>query len=80
MFQANPAEAEATGDQMSWNVTPTSRVLVVVSASPAPPGASDAQPAADEDTKGHTDDGTEAGDAGGAGRPGTTRQLRRVRW
>jgi putative SOS response-associated peptidase YedK len=35
-FQADPAEAEATGDRMSWNVTPTSDVLVVTATSQDP--------------------------------------------
>jgi putative SOS response-associated peptidase YedK len=36
-FQADPAEAEATGDRMSWNVTPTSEVLVVTAGAQASP-------------------------------------------
>jgi putative SOS response-associated peptidase YedK len=73
-FQADPAEVEATGDRMSWNVTPTSQVLVITSTSQAPPGHSDAQP----DAQDHTDD--DSADTGGAGHSGSTRQLRRLRW
>jgi len=35
-FQADPSEAEAAGHQPNWNITPTSQVLVVTSASEAP--------------------------------------------
>jgi putative SOS response-associated peptidase YedK len=76
-FQADPAEAEATGDRMSWNVTPTSQVLVITSTSQVPPGDRDAPQDAEDDAGRHTDDGT---DAGSVGRMGTVRQLRRLRW
>jgi putative SOS response-associated peptidase YedK len=41
-FQADPAEAEAIGDRMSWNVTPTSEVLVVTATSQEDPDDGDA--------------------------------------
>jgi putative SOS response-associated peptidase YedK len=64
-FQADPAEG--TGDRMSWNVTPTSDVLVVT-ATPQDPGQDPGQ-----------DPNHDPSD-GDAGRKGATRQLRRLRW
>jgi putative SOS response-associated peptidase YedK len=67
-FQADPAEAEAAGDQPSWNVAPTSQVVVVTSALEAPRDGGD---------------GGDGGDgAGGDGpdRVAASRRLRRLRW
>lgn len=61
-FQADPAEAG--DDRPNWNVTPTSQVLVVTSAS------------RDGDAK---DAGQDA-DGDGAGPVESSRQLRRLRW
>jgi putative SOS response-associated peptidase YedK len=75
-FQADPAEAEAAGHQPSWNVTPTSQVLVVAS---VPQALRDGDDDARHGVAGRTD-AEEGTQAGGPGRVAASRRLRRLRW
>jgi putative SOS response-associated peptidase YedK len=68
-FKAEPGEEE---DRPNWNVTPTSKVLVVTSA------ADDKDAKAKDGKKAKS--GTDGKDGDGAGEEERSRQLRRLRW